>query len=117
MVVEAERFISTELKSRVSLWKNEPTRAEDGLSESNWVKKFSTWAGILTIGGEEGRLAASTSSLVKYRINMRRHNEKRMTPDMRLQWGDKMLEIRSIRVPVGHEPYIEVNAEHKQGAI
>ena len=104
-------------RNRVSFWKKEGTRTPIGSIEYTWVEKFKAWAEIVSIGGEEGRLAAASSSSIKFRLTMRYRRD--LDPSMMVKNLDenRFMPIQVIRDPDGRKNIVEISCEWKQGQI
>lgn len=84
--------------------------------DPRWEPYAEDWAEVLSIGGEEGRLAAADSMQVRYRITVRYRDD--IDPSMRIGlYGGKALEIKSMRDPDDRGIMLEINALEQQGAI
>lgn len=111
-------LLASRLKTRIMFQKKERTRLFDGTFDELWLDALTrkTWAEVLTIGGEEGRVAASESQQVRYRITLRRRHD--IDPAMRIILpSGAPVEILSIRDPDGRGVYLEINGLEKQGAV
>lgn len=113
-----EYLLSSRLTSRITFQKPESEGRNPDYSpkDPQWVEIAKAWAEVLTIGGEEGRVAAADSMQVKYRIVIRHRRD--IDPSMRIMLHTGVaVHIKSIRDPDGRGVYLEINALEEQGAI
>ena len=96
--------------------KNDGRNPDYSPKNAEWVDYTSTWAEVISIGGEEGRIAAADSMTVRYRITLRYRDDLAPSMRIRLQNGT-LLEINSIRDPENRGVMLEITAVEKQGAI
>ncbi|MDR1658889.1 MAG: phage head closure protein [Desulfovibrio sp.] len=109
-------FLASRLNSRATFFKKEKTRKPDGTFNETWVEYKTTFAEVVTIGGEEGRLAAAQSSEVRYRIRIR--YRKDIDASMKIRVADgRELAIGAIRDPDGRRVMLEIHATWKQGGV
>ena len=109
-------LLASRLQSRVTFIKREKSRQADGSFKEEWVDHKKTFAEVITIGGEEGRLAAAQSSEVRYRLVIR--NRKDIDESMRIRTADgRILAIGAIRDPDGRGVMQEIHATYKQGGV
>jgi SPP1 family predicted phage head-tail adaptor len=108
-------FLGSKLNSRITFLKKVKTRQPNGSFLEEWANYKSTWAEVITIGGEEGRLAAAQSSEVRYRILIRYRQD--IDESMRIRTSDgRELAIGAIRDADGRRVALEINATYKQGS-
>lgn len=105
------------MRNRVSFWKKESGRNPDGSIRERWVEKFPAWAEVISIGGEEGRMAAADSSSIKYRLTMRYRRD--LDPSMMVKLLDegRFLTVQVIRDPDGRKNIVELACQWKQEQI
>ena len=111
-------LLSSRLASRITFQKLESDGRNPDYSPKapEWKDVAKAWAEVLTIGGEEGRVAAADSMQVKYRITIRRRRD--IDPSMRILLPSGVTaHIKSIRDPDGRGVYLEINALEIQGAV
>jgi SPP1 family predicted phage head-tail adaptor len=110
-------MLLSRLNNRVSFWQKEKGRNPDGSVSEKWKEKFSAWAEVISIGGEEGRLAAADSSSIKYRLTMRYRRD--LDPSMMVKILDegRFLAVQVIRDPDGRKNIVELACSWKQGQI
>lgn len=71
------------------------TRTPDGgggFTES-WADTATVWARVEALDGREAFEAMQVASSLRYRVTLR---DRALTPTQRLEWGTKILKIRSI---------------------
>lgn len=110
-------LLASRLKSRVTFLKLQKSRQPNGtFKEEGWEDFKTTWAEVVTIGGEEGRrLAAAQSSEVRYRLIVR--YRKDIDESMRIRTEDgRILAIGAIRDPNGRRVMQEIHATYRQGS-
>jgi SPP1 family predicted phage head-tail adaptor len=113
-VNDGQYLLASRLKSRITLLKLEKVRQTNASFAETWVDYKSAWAEVVTIGGEEGRLAAAQSSEVRYRLVIR--HRKDIDESMRIRIADgRILAIGAIRDPDGRGVMQEIHATYKQG--
>lgn len=110
-------FLASRLKSRVTFRKKEKVRQPDGSLEEVWADYRSTWAEVITIGGEEGRTAAANSSSVRFRITLRHRTDIDESMVVFVPAQKRDIEILSIRDPDGRGVFQEINGVWKQGGV
>ena len=103
------------LRNRVEFWGLEKVRQPTGTFKDTWVQKFSAWAEVISIGGEEGRVAAAQSSLVKYRLTLRYRKDVLPAMVVKNIAEGRFMHIRAVRDPDGKKNLLELSAEWKQG--
>ena len=105
------------MRTRVEFWIKEKIRQHNGTFKDEWRTKGTVWAEVISIGGEEGRLAAAQSSSVKYRLTMRYRQD--IDPSMMVKNLDegRFMAIRAIRDPDGRKNIVELSCEWKQGQV
>lgn len=108
-------MLLSRLRNRVEFWKQEKIRQPSGSLETVWSRQFDAWAEVISIGGEEGRLAAANSSSVRYRLTMRYRRD--LDPSMIVKNLDdgRFLPVKAIRDPDGRKNIVELTCEWKQG--
>jgi SPP1 family predicted phage head-tail adaptor len=107
-------LLASRLKSRITFLKQTKTRQPNASFLSSWENYKSTWAEVVTIGGEEGRLAAAQSSEVRYRVRIRYRRD--IDESMKIRVADgRELAIGAIRDPDGGKVVLEIHATWKQG--
>ncbi len=110
-------MLLSRMRNRVEFWKKEKVRQPNGSLSDVWTPKFVSWAEVVSIGGEEGRLAAAQSSSVTYRLTMRYRRD--IDPPMMAKNldGGRFMAIQAIRDPDGHRNLVELTCQWKQGQI
>lgn len=113
-------FLASRLSSRITFLKRVTGgRNPDGsMKPEGWEEVKITWAEVITIGGEEGRLAAADSGETRYRITFRGFHRE-ITPDMRIKLcRGNILEILSLpRDPDNRGVMLELTCRERQGDI
>lgn len=111
-------LLASRLKNRITF----QAQVADGRNpdyspkDQQWIDAVTTWAEVLTIGGEEGRLAAADSMQVKYRIVIR--YRKDIDPSMRIVLHTGVaVHVKNIRDPDGRGVFLEINALEQQGDV
>jgi SPP1 family predicted phage head-tail adaptor len=107
-------LLASRLKSRVTFLRMVKTRQTNGTFKDAWVDHKTIFAEVVTIGGEEGRLAAAQSSEVRYRLTIRYRMDIDESMRIRLHDG-RILAIGAIRDPDGNHVMQEIHATYKQG--
>jgi SPP1 family predicted phage head-tail adaptor len=121
LTVPDQYFLATRLNSRITFQKKTSGgRNPDGSPKNpEWTDYKSTWAEVITIGGEEGRRAAADSGETRYRITFRSYHRD-IDPSMRikLQRGGNIVGIASLpRDPDGRGVHLQVNGIERQGDV
>jgi SPP1 family predicted phage head-tail adaptor len=107
-------FLSSKLDSRITFLRQVKARMPNGSFDVQWEDYKTVFANVITIGGEEGRMAAAQSSEVRYRINIR--YRKDIDESMRIRTRDgRILAIGAIRDKNGRGVELEIHATYKQG--
>jgi len=117
MVFDYERFLASDLTQRITFEKKDVTKDENGNPIEEWVPAYTVWAEIMTVGGEEGRIAAAQSSLVRYQIRIRDYYFGKVDATMRIKWNNVLMYVTVVRKPYARANYMEVFAEEKQRSI
>ncbi|MDR1489930.1 MAG: phage head closure protein [Desulfovibrio sp.] len=113
MATEQE-FWASRLNSRITFLKNVRVRQPNGSFLDDWQEYKTTFAEVVTIGGEEGRLAAAQSSEVRYRIRIRFRPD--IDESMKIRTDDgRVIAVNAIRDPDGRRTALEIHATWKQG--
>jgi SPP1 family predicted phage head-tail adaptor len=107
-------FLSSRLSSRVTFLKAVKVRQPNASFQETWKDHKTTFAEVITIGGEEGRLAAAQSSEVRYRIRIRFRTDIDESMKIRTRDG-RILSIGAIRDRDGRGVEQEIHAIWKQG--
>ena len=112
-------MLLSRLNTRVSFWKKEAGGRNPDYSpkEPTWEEKFSAWAEVISIGGEEGRLAASDSSSIKYRLVMRHRRDLDPSMMVKLLDENRFLSVQVIRDPDGRKNIVELACQWRQGQL
>lgn len=110
-------MLLSRMRNRVEFWKKDKVRQPNGSLSDVWMPKFVTWAEVISIGGEEGRLAAAQSSSVKYRLTLRYRRD--IDPSMMIKNLDegRFMAVKAIRDPDGKRNIVEITCEWKQGQV
>ncbi|MDL2315648.1 phage head closure protein [Desulfovibrio sp. OttesenSCG-928-A18] len=113
-------LLASRLTSRITFQKKvSGGRNPDGSPKGEeWVDHKSTWAEVITIGGEEGRRALADSAETRYRVTFRGYH-KDIEPSMRVKLGGgKTVAITSLpRDPDGRGVLLELNLIERQGDV
>ena len=110
-------MLLSRMRNRVSFWKKETGRKPDGSVSTVWKEKFFAWAEVISIGGEEGRLAAADSSTIKYRLTMRYRRDLDPGMMVKLLNEGRFLSVQVIRDPDGQKNIVELSCQWRQGQI
>ena len=113
-------FLASRLTSRITFQKMVSSgRNPDGSPKNpEWVDGKTTWAEVITIGGEEGRRASADSGETRYRIIFRGYH-KDIDASMRIKLcnGDTVHISSPPRDPDGRGVYIQINGTDRERDI
>lgn len=90
------------LRHRVSVQSLRSTATRDALgnidkgSTANWQTDKTVWANVRPLSGREQEIAAQTQADISHAIEMRYNAATTLTPDNRLLFGSRYLEIESL---------------------
>ncbi len=97
------------LRERVIALHEQKTDDELGGQLVTWPPVFTTWAKVVPITGKESVESAQIQSTLRYRVTIRYRDN--VTEAMRLQWGEKILNIISVANVDLHRKYLEIICE------
>ena len=112
-------LLASRLSSRITFQKKTSGgRNPDGsLKAQGWEDVFSTWAEVITIGGEEGRRASADSGETRYRITMRFRRDVDASMRIKLSTGQTVGMNSLPRDPDGRRVMVEINGLEQQGDV
>lgn len=89
-----------ELRSRVTFQVANEIDDGYGGKQVEWADRFNAWAYIEPLSGREYFDAMQTQTEISHRVIVRYRND--ITPDMRIKYGDRILEIEAV-IDIGNQ--------------
>jgi SPP1 family predicted phage head-tail adaptor len=83
-----------ELRHRISIEQNTPTRDTFGAEIPHWSVRCVVWAQVETISGTEFVSQQQFGAALSHKVTIR--HRKGLVPTMRVMWGDRTLEILAV---------------------
>ncbi len=89
-----------ELRSRVTFQVANEIDDGYGGKQVEWADRFNAWAYIKPLSGREYFDAMQIQTEISHRVIVRYRND--ITPDMRIKYGDRILEIEAV-IDIGNQ--------------
>lgn len=95
-MVKKYRINPGEYRHVITIQQKTGTQNDYGEEIEDWVDVVTIRAGIYPINGKEFFAAETVNSEITHKVNMRYIPNKTITPDMRIRFQDRYLQILSV---------------------
>lgn len=94
------RVTAGQLRERVTIQSATETADGQGGLAKAWTALATVWANVVAAGpGRESLATSAVRPILNYAVTIRRRTD--VTPQMRVVWGDKTLQVEGVRDPDG----------------